>query len=128
MRQAPPTPIQLSELPAGPKAGTHLLTIDDLPAHGGKELIFTEGMYRASILVQKTNNEIGVFINMCPHAGTPLNMFDENFMDTSGRHLLCRTHGAIFDPVSGVCVRGPCKGEWLRPVAHTISDGNLYSA
>ena len=121
-------PIQLSELPAGPKKGAHLFDINDLPEHGGKELIYTENMQRTSILIQKTGDDISVFINHCPHAGAPLNMFGDRFLDMPGKHLICRTHGALFDPLSGICVRGPCKGQALRPVAHTIKNGGIYSA
>lgn len=121
-------PIELSELPAGPDKGTHLIDIDDLPDHGGKELIYTEGKLRTSILIQKTGDKIGVFLNQCPHAGTPLNMFDDRFLDISGKHLICRTHGALFNPLSGVCVRGPCEGQTLRPVAYKIEGTNIYSA
>ena len=119
--------MELSELPAGPKAGSCLGHINDLPDHGGKELIFTEGMFRTSILVQKTAAHISVFVNHCPHAGTPLNMFGDRFLDVPGKHLICRTHGALFDPVSGICVRGPCKGDSLRPVAHIIKGDYIYS-
>ncbi|WP_262693276.1 Rieske (2Fe-2S) protein [Kordiimonas aquimaris] len=121
-------PIELSELPAGPETGTHLVDIDHLPDHGGKELIYTEGDLRTSILIQKTGDIVGVFLNHCPHAGTPLNMFGHRFLDASGKYLICRTHGALFNPESGICVRGPCVGQTLRPVAHTIRSGSIYSA
>lgn len=123
-----PAPLHLEDLEATPPAGTLLARIDDLPDHGGKELIFKEGRFRTSIFIQKTGNSVSVFLNYCPHAGTPLNMFDENFMDTAGKNLLCRTHGALFEPKSGKCVRGPCKGKYLRTIAHTIEGGAIYSA
>ena len=123
-----PVPLELEDLEATPPAGTLLARIDELPDHGGKELIFKEGRFRTSIFIQKTGDHVSVFLNFCPHAGTPLNMFDENFMDTAGRHLLCRTHGALFEPKSGKCVRGPCKGKYLRTIAHTIENDAIYSA
>lgn len=124
---SPPSPLELSDLEATPAAGTLLARIDDLPDHGGRELIFTEGQFRTSIFIQKTGDTVAVFLNFCPHAGTPLNLFDDKFTDLKGKHLLCRTHGALFDPKSGKCVRGPCKGKYLRSIAHTVKDGAIYS-
>lgn len=123
----PPGFLHLSDLEATPPSGTLLARIKDLPDHGGTEIIFTEGRFRTSIFIQKTGADIRVFLNFCPHAGTPLNMFDDRFMDTQGTRLLCRTHGALFDPKNGKCVRGPCKGDYLRQIAHEIKEGGIYS-
>lgn len=122
-----PDPLELSDLDATPPPGTLLARLDDLPDHGGKELIFSEGRFRTSIFIQKTKDGVGVYLNFCPHAGTPLNLFDEKFMDLRGRHLMCKTHGALFNPQTGKCVRGPCKGKYLRSIAHRIEDGAIYS-
>ena len=123
-----PTPLELEDLPAGPPTGTLLVRLDDLPAHGGKELVFRDGTMVLRLLLQRTDNGVVVFENRCPHAGTPLNMFDDKFLDISGKRLLCRTHGALFDMTSGLCVRGPCKGDHLRSVQVEMKDGAIYSA
>lgn len=128
MKEQPPAALALEDLEGTPPPGTLLVRIDQLSEHGGKEIVFTEGGFRTSIFVQQVGDDIRVFLNYCPHAGTPLNMFDDKFTDTSGRRLLCRTHGALFDPLSGLCVRGPCKGRYLRPIAHTVKDNCIYSA
>jgi nitrite reductase/ring-hydroxylating ferredoxin subunit len=119
--------LSLTDLEASPPPGTLLARLEDLPSHGGKEIIFTEDRFRTSIFIQKINAEIRVFLNYCPHAGTPLNMFDDRFLDMQGTQILCRTHGALFDPISGKCTRGPCKGDHLRQIAHEIKDGGVYS-
>jgi nitrite reductase/ring-hydroxylating ferredoxin subunit len=31
-------------------------------------------------------------------------------MSDDGRFLLCGQHGALYDPVEGVCISGPCVG------------------
>ncbi len=123
-----PAPLDLSDLEATPPKGTLLCRLNELPDHGGKEIIFTEGRFRTSIFVQKIDEDVAVFLNHCPHAGTPLNMFNDRFLDLRGKRLLCRTHGASFDPLSGKCLQGPCKGEYLRAIAVTIRDGAVYSA
>lgn len=122
-----PVPAHLEDMPAGPDAGTLIVHLDALPDHGGKDILFTDGNHRLQLLVQKFKGQIFVFENRCPHAGTPLNLFNDRFLDTSGSRLICRTHGALFDPESGKCVRGPCKGQYLRPVHVEIRDGGVYS-
>lgn len=123
----PPRPLCLDDLPAGPPAGTLIARLDDLPDHGGKDVIFTEGTARLQVIVQRLDDDVVVFENRCPHAGTPLNMFNDKFLDITGKRLICRTHGALFDPGNGKCVRGPCKGQYLRTVAVEIRDGAVYS-
>lgn len=123
-----PAPLHLDDVPAGPPEGTLLARLSDLPDHGGKELVFRDGMLVLRLLVQRFEGGAVVFENRCPHAGTPLNMFDDRFLDISGRRLICRTHGALFDLKDGHCNRGPCKGDYLRAVAIHIEDGIIYSA
>ncbi|WP_262692616.1 Rieske (2Fe-2S) protein [Kordiimonas aestuarii] len=124
----PPSPLDLEDVPAGPPSGTLLARLDDLPHHGGKELVFRDGHMVLRLLVQRHGAGAVVYENRCPHAGTPLNMFDDKFIDITGGRLLCRTHGALFDIASGRCVRGPCKGDHLRAVNIDIRDDAIYSA
>lgn len=53
------------------------------------------------------------YVNRCPHAGTPLDLWPNEFFTEDGQYLICSTHGAIFEPGSGVCVEGPCPGARL---------------
>lgn len=122
-----PPPLFLADTPAGPPKGTKLCDIADLPEHGGKEIIFRADRFRTTVLVQRFNGIIKVYENRCPHAGTPLNMFDENFLNLEKTHLICRTHGALFDHASGKCTEGPCKGDYLREVAIEITDVAIFS-
>ena len=122
-----PNAIPLSQLEAGPPPGTLLCHLSELPEHGGKELLFTDGASRLSLIVQRHQGQIVVFENSCPHAGTPLNLVGDRFMNLSEEQLICRTHGALFCPESGLCTAGPCKGQYLRKVQTKIQGGGLYS-
>ena len=130
-----PDPMELEDVPGGPDTGTLIVDLADLPDHGGAEIVFGEEDDDSAssgtgirVLVQRLGDAIHVYENRCPHAGTPLNLFGPDFLDISGQKLICRTHGALFDPKDGYCTRGPCKGEHLRAIAHTIRDGKVYSA
>jgi len=123
----PPRPLELDDVPAGPSPGTLLCRTDDLPEHGGRELVFRDGSHQISLLVQRFHGQTYVYENRCPHAGTPLNLMGDRFLNTGGTDLICRTHGAQFHVETGYCHLGPCKGHYLRPVAVEERGGNLYS-
>jgi nitrite reductase/ring-hydroxylating ferredoxin subunit len=54
--------------------------------------------------------------NRCPHVGTPLDLWPDEFLSDDGRWLVCSTHGALFAPDSGRCAAGPCAGDALTPL------------
>lgn len=54
------------------------------------------------------------YVNSCPHRGTELDWQPGEVFEETGLYLVCATHGALFEPDSGLCVGGPCHGEHLR--------------
>lgn len=65
------------------------------------------------------------YVNSCPHRGTELDWTHGEFFDDSGLYLICATHGAAFDPATGMCVSGPCAGERLFRIVITEEDGRI---
>ncbi|MBI4611191.1 MAG: Rieske (2Fe-2S) protein [Candidatus Rokubacteria bacterium] len=62
------------------------------------------------------------YVNRCAHVGTPLDMWPNEFFTEDGRHLICATHGAVYEPATGLCVAGPCPGASLTPL-RVVVDG-----
>ncbi|PYM60837.1 MAG: hypothetical protein DMD79_14880 [Candidatus Rokuibacteriota bacterium] len=56
------------------------------------------------------------YVNLCIHAGTPLDWWPNEFFTEDGRLLICATHGALFTPDTGHCAGGPCGGGSLYPL------------
>ena len=81
---------------------------------GGKEV---------SLIVVRQGKEVHVYINRCPHTGVNLEWQPDRFFDMDDAFLQCATHGALFRPEDGYCVRGPCAGDSLRAVSAGVSDG-----
>ena len=76
--------------------------------------------------VIRFRGQIKAYRNRCPHAGSQLDWIEGDFFDETGEYLICATHGALFDPLSGKCVSGPCAGDSLEPLSIRISDTDLW--
>ena len=63
----------------------------------------------------------------CPHTCGELDWNEGEFLDGDGRYVVCATHGALFEPSTGRCVAGPCKGAALEAVA-VREDGGFVVA
>ena len=63
------------------------------------------------------------YLNRCPHAGHPLDLLPQRFLTADGTLILCSSHGALFERVSGFCVAGPCAGRALTPIALQVRCG-----
>lgn len=66
------------------------------------------------------------YVNKCAHVPVPLDWQEGEFFDLTRHNLICATHGAQYNPQTGVCVLGPCKGKALKKLHFTERDGNVY--
>src|SRR5207244_12730962 len=73
------------------------------------------GLDRVEGILVATENGPRAYVNVCPHVPIPLDRGGDEFLAEDGSTLACRSHGALFDRDSGVCVSGPCRGESLPP-------------
>lgn len=67
-----------------------------------------------------------VYVNSCPHLGAPLNWQPDDFLSPDGSVIVCATHGATFDPASGLCLSGPCRGASLEAVPVRLEEGVIF--
>ena len=94
---------------------------------GGAAIVFdlsSDGFDRGFAICFQ--GQIRAYRNRCPHAGSQLDWVEGDFFDESGDYLICATHGALFDPLSGKCVRGPCAGESLERLSIRICETDLW--
>jgi nitrite reductase/ring-hydroxylating ferredoxin subunit len=54
------------------------------------------------------------YLNRCTHVAMPLDWQPGQVFDATGRWLLCATHGAAYEPASGQCSGGPCRGGLVK--------------
>ena len=107
-----------------PKSGITLCALDEIPDPGAVGIELDNG---GDILIARLGATLSAYVNECPHQGTPLETFPNRFLTRDKQHLLCSPHGARFRIDNGICVRGPCKGEALRPIRIKISGGKVVT-
>ena len=66
------------------------------------------------------------YLNECRHQASELDWEDGDFFDASKLYLVCATHGALYEPGSGLCIAGPCRGARLKAVMLAEHHGGIY--
>ncbi|HXG53692.1 MAG TPA: Rieske 2Fe-2S domain-containing protein [candidate division Zixibacteria bacterium] len=81
--------------------------------------------YRVDGFVVNDGGEFHAYVNRCRHMPTPLDFVRDEFFSADGRHLMCYTHGALYEPATGFCVSGPCQGQSLYRLPVTVDRGEV---
>lgn len=68
------------------------------------------------------------FTNNCPHWNVDLDLGFGDPFDPSSQMIGCRNHGALFEPRTGLCVAGPCRGQRLEMLPVNERDGTAHVA
>jgi len=96
---------------------TRLCSSDDLK-DGGEGLRFSlqrKGRQQPAFAI-RFQGRVYAYLNLCAHRGVELDWDAGKFFDFTHQYLICATHGALYDPCTGHCVRGPCVGQGLIAV------------
>lgn len=111
----------------GGAVGPVLARLGDL-ADGETRLVPTADPRAPDVFIVRRGDRAVGYVNDCPHRNLPLDLVPGRFLDRAGAYILCVNHGARFDIDSGACVRGPCAGRSLTPVALAVADGAVRLA
>lgn len=57
---------------------------------------------------------VHAYLNRCRHVAMEMDYQPDHFFDITGRWLMCATHGALYQPDTGACREGPCRGGLLK--------------
>lgn len=102
--------------------------LDDLDAGGARGFSIGRGDWPLRGFVVRINDQVRGFVNSCPHARHPLNFKPNQFLTMDGTLILCSSHGALFEKLTGYCVAGPCAGQSLQTLPLEVSDGYVMLA
>jgi len=96
--------------------------------NGGQGLTFSvlENEVPVPAFAVRYQDTVHAYKNRCGHIALNLDMRQGHFFTDEGDHLVCATHGAIYQPDTGKCAGGPCFGVGLEPIDVEEKDGVLY--
>ena len=110
----------MSLLPTPPLRA--LCRLEDIPEGGSRGFGPAPGGFTGLFAVRR-GGKVVVYVNSCPHIGTPLDMAPDRFLSADAGRIVCATHGAAFAIDDGVCLSGPCLGDRLESVMIQVNDG-----
>ncbi len=91
------------------------------------ELVGVAGAAEPAFVIRHCG-EVRGYLNRCAHVPVELDWQPGRFFDFDRRFLICATHGALYEPASGRCVAGPCRGARLEVVQVIERNGGVYVA
>lgn len=103
-----------------------LCALAELSDPGTHEFSIGEGEWPLRGFVVRQGEQLRAYVNRCPHAGHMLNLRPNRFFAPAEDLLLCSSHGALFDPMTGECVAGPCAGRALQKLDAEVMGGSVW--
>jgi nitrite reductase/ring-hydroxylating ferredoxin subunit len=103
--------------------GRAVAKIDELEPGRVKKFWLICQKYRIDGFLVNDQGQFHAYVNRCRHMATPLDFIRDQFLSEDGRHLMCYTHGALYEFATGVCIAGPCKGEALYRLPVRVEAG-----
>ena len=99
--------------------------VDELSPGSVKKFWIICHEYRVDAFLVNERGSFHAYVNRCRHMPTPLDFIRDQFMSEDGKHLMCYTHGALYEFASGLCVAGPCKGDALYRLPVRVDRGDV---
>jgi len=86
---------------------------------------FARGGRMLPAFAVRFGGHVHAYVNECMHQASELDWEAGEFFDAAKLYLICASHGALYDPATGVCVAGRCRGGWLVRVQVSERDGDI---
>ncbi|MFB6169819.1 MAG: Rieske (2Fe-2S) protein [Haloarculaceae archaeon] len=104
---------RMTDVAAIPEDDTLLVALRDVNAASEVEAILL-----------RAGDEVACWLNYCQH-WTDVRL-DRGEGGMRNGEIVCKKHGATFQPDTGHCDFGPCEGAYLNDVDVTVADGGVY--
>ncbi|HSP96493.1 MAG TPA: Rieske 2Fe-2S domain-containing protein [Candidatus Dormibacteraeota bacterium] len=107
---------------------TAVARMEDLPPGRTAKFVLTRDGREIEAFVLNHGGRLVAYVNRCCHIPMTMDWVENQFLSDDGAHILCATHGALYEPESGECVAGPPLGKCLTAVPLEIRDGQIWAA
>ena len=102
-------------------------TIKEIPKGKSKKFSVRLGKEDQEGFVINYKGNFFAYLNRCCHISLPLDWGDNDFFSEDQKFLICKNHGALYQPDSGECVGGPCGGQFLEKVPLKVKKGKIFA-
>ncbi|TXI22182.1 MAG: Rieske (2Fe-2S) protein [Roseateles sp.] len=108
-------------------AAQHLCASADL-VERGRAVVFDVLQWHqpARAFALRYEGRAVAYLNRCAHVPTEMDWQEGEFLDGDKRFILCSIHGAAYEPLSGQCLMGPCRGARLTKIEISEREGQVY--
>jgi nitrite reductase/ring-hydroxylating ferredoxin subunit len=114
--------------PARPPRGVRLCALSEISDPGARGFRFRQDRALFAGFVVRQGGTVAGYVDSCPHNGWPLAVMDDRYLTAAGDRIICAAHGAVFRPLDGLCVGGPCADEHLIPWPVIVTGDGVFTA
>ncbi|MBK6862587.1 MAG: Rieske 2Fe-2S domain-containing protein [Ideonella sp.] len=97
-------------------------------AEKGRALLFDVLQWRepARAFALRFEGRVVAYLNRCVHVPAEMDWQPGEFLDSRQEFILCATHGAEYEPLTGRCAGGPCGRGSLTALDVREQGGAVY--
>ncbi len=92
----------------------------------GRRFEVGRGSSRVDCVLVRFDGRFYAYINRCKHMPMPLDLVKNHFFTGNKKHLRCQSHGAMYEPTTGRCLAGPCRGKGLDPLPIEVEGDAVF--
>ncbi len=101
-------------------------SVKDFKENSSRKFEYILGKEKKEGFVVRWKGAFYAYENVCQHLALSLDLDDNDFFDYSEKFLVCKTHGAFYEPNSGKCVAGPPIGKTLTALKVVREGDQLF--
>ena len=107
-------------------AKTQLASPEDLKPGQTLKFKYTQNGVPREGFLARLNDKWVAYENRCRHIAISLDFDNNQFFTQDGKYLFCQTHGAVYEPDTGLCVQGPCTGASLFALPIEVDESGVW--
>jgi nitrite reductase/ring-hydroxylating ferredoxin subunit len=94
----------------------------------GRAILFEVLVYRqpARAFALRYDGRVVAYLNRCAHVPAEMDWQPGEFLDSDREFIICSTHGAVYEPLTGRCAGGPCGRGRLTVIDTEERGGQVY--